>query len=72
VLRRLQRYFAQIPQAHRIERITLHYTGGHIVAELVLPFAAAPDDTSARALAARFNAAVRDDPDIGSVSVLFH
>jgi cation diffusion facilitator family transporter len=72
VLRRLQRYFAEIPQAHRIERITLHYAGGRIVAELVLPFSAAPDDASARALAARLNAAVRDDPDIGSVSVLFH
>jgi len=72
VLRRLERYFADIPQAQRIERTTLHYGGGHIAVELVLPRAAAPDDRSARSLAARFNAAVCQDTEIGPISVLFH
>lgn len=71
VQQRLQRYFADIPQSSRIERITLHYTGGRIVVELVLPRAAAPDDATARALAERFNAATRVDPDIDAVSTLF-
>jgi hypothetical protein len=72
VLRRLERYFADIPQARRIERTTLHYGAGHIAVELVLPLAAAPDDRSARSLTACFNAAVREDPQIGPISVLFH
>jgi cation diffusion facilitator family transporter len=71
VLRRLTRYFADIPQSHRIERTTLHYTGGRIVVELILPRTAAPDEASARALASRFSAAVESDREIGSVSILF-
>jgi cation diffusion facilitator family transporter len=71
VLNRLNRYFAQIPEANRIERITLHYANGRIVAELVLPFSTAPDNASAKALAARFNAAISADRDIRSISLLF-
>ena len=72
VLLRLRRYFADIPQAHRIERTTLHYIDGHIVVELILPLAVARDDASARALAERFSIAVKGDAQIWSVSVLFH
>lgn len=71
VLRRLQRYFANIPQANRIERTTLHYRDGHIVVELVLPRAAATDEAAARALLEQFRTAIAADHDIGSVSVLF-
>jgi len=72
VLRRLRTYFAQIPQAHRIERTTLHYIDGRIVVELILPLSVARDDVSAHALAERFSAAIKDDAQIRSVSVLFH
>jgi len=72
VVERLRRCFANIPQAHRIERTTLHYINGGIVVELVLPLSVARDDAAARSLAERFGAAVKDDPQIRSVSVLFH
>lgn len=71
VLQRLHTYFANIPQAHRIERTTLHYIDGHIVVELILPLSVARNDASARALAERFGAAIKGDPNIRSVSVLF-
>lgn len=71
VLRRLKDYFAGIPEANRIERITLHYTGGRVVVELVLPFSVAPDHDSAHRLADRFNAAADQDRDIRSISLLF-
>ncbi|HKQ30495.1 MAG TPA: cation diffusion facilitator family transporter [Burkholderiales bacterium] len=71
VLRRLQDYFAGIPEARRIERTTLHYGNGRIVVELVLPFSTVPDSARALALSARFNAAVAADTDIKSISLLF-
>jgi cation diffusion facilitator family transporter len=71
VLRRLDDYFANIPEAGRIERTTLHYTGGRIVVELVLPFTTAPNAANARKLAARFNAAAKRDKNIKSISLLF-
>ncbi len=72
IMRRLQRYFAEIPEAGRIERTTLHYSKGAIIVELILPLSTAPDDSHAHALSARFNLAVGHDPQIQSVSVLFH
>jgi divalent metal cation (Fe/Co/Zn/Cd) transporter len=71
VLRRLDGYFADIPEAGRVESTTLHYTGGRIIVELVLPFATAPNAANARKLAARFNAAAKRDRDIKSISLLF-
>ncbi len=71
VLRRLQGYFSGISEANRIERTTLHYANGRIVVELILPLSVTPDDAGARALAARFSAATKHDPEIQSVSVLF-
>ncbi len=71
VLRRLQGYFSAISEANRIERTTLHYANGRIVVELILPLSVTPDDADARALAARFSAATKHDPEIQSVSVLF-
>jgi cation diffusion facilitator family transporter len=71
VLRRLDDYFADIPEAGRIERTTLHYTGGRIVVELVLPFTTALNAANARKLAARFNAAAKRDKNIKSISLLF-
>lgn len=72
VLRRLNNYFAGIPKANRIERTALHYANGRIAVEPTLPLSVAPDTDAARALAAQFNAALKQDREIRSVSVLFH
>ncbi|MEK7303565.1 MAG: hypothetical protein AAB174_00785, partial [Pseudomonadota bacterium] len=64
--------FKDIDAAAHIERITLHYVGGRLRIELLLPLSvlASPDDGSQ--LAARFQAAVSKDPLIETLDVRFH
>lgn len=70
--KRLNNYFRDIPEARLIEHMTLHYLNGRIDIELRLPQDAVTHSTTARQLAQRFAAAVRDDRDIGKVEVYFH
>lgn len=69
---RLNNYFRDIPEARLIEHMTLHYLNGRIDIELLLPQDAVTHSTTARQLAQRFAAAVRNDRDIGNVAVHFH
>ncbi|MEK7666747.1 MAG: cation diffusion facilitator family transporter [Pseudomonadota bacterium] len=68
----LKTCFKDIDAAAHIERITLHYVGGRLRIELLLPLSvlASPDDGSQ--LAARFQAAVSKDPLIETLDVRFH
>ena len=70
--KRLNNYFRDIPEAHLIERMTLHYLNGRIDIELLLSQDAVSHSTAARQLARQFAAAVRNDRDIGNVDVHFH
>lgn len=70
--KRLNDYFRDIPEARLIEHMTLHYLNGRINIELLLPQDAVTHSTTARQLAQRFAAAVRNDRDIGNVDVYFH
>ena len=72
VLKRLERYFKDIPAARRIERVTLHYIERHIDLELLLPLAAVADAAEAGRLVARLKAAVSKDEYIGTLDVHFH
>ncbi len=72
MLQRLERYFAGIPQAKRIERITLHYLNGSIDAELLLPLASVADGREAENLKRQFTAAASVDPVIRALDVHFH
>lgn len=72
IIRRLHAYFRDILDAQRIEDITLHYLGGRIHVDLILPLDSVPDQDGARRLARQLQAAVRADPDLGTVRVLFH
>jgi cation diffusion facilitator family transporter len=72
VLKRLDGYFREIPEALQIEHVTLHYLDGHIDIELQLPLSLASPDTAALELDRQFNDAVRADKDIGSVELNFH
>ena len=72
VLKRLERYFKDIPAARRIERVTLHYIERHIDLELLLPLAAVADAAEAGRLVARLKAAVGKDEYIGTLDVHFH
>jgi cation diffusion facilitator family transporter len=71
VLRRLDRYFQDIPEARQIQHTTLHYLNGRIDVELRLPLSAAADHAAARQLARRFAEAVQADQDIHRLEVLF-
>jgi len=70
--KRLNNYFRAIPEARLIEHMTLHYLNGRIDIELLLPQDAVTHSTTARQLAQRFAAAVRDDRDVGKVDVYYH
>jgi len=70
--KRLNNYFRDIPEARLIEHMTLHYLNGRIDIELLLPQDAVTHSTTARQLAQRFAATVRDDRDIGKVDVYYH
>jgi cation diffusion facilitator family transporter len=72
VVARLQRLFAGIPAAGRIERITLHYLAGRLRIELLLPLAAAADEDNRATLAERLRDAVRGEPDIATLDVHYH
>ncbi len=72
VLKRLDGYFHAIPEAHRIERVTLHYLDGHIDIGLLLPLSVVTNMATAQDLARRLAEAVQGDKDIGLVDVQFH
>ncbi len=72
IVRRFQRYLANIPEAQRIEDITLHYLGGRIHVDLTLPLDSVPNTDEARQLCARLQAALRADPELGTVRVFFY
>ncbi|MBI3546420.1 MAG: hypothetical protein HY081_07495, partial [Gammaproteobacteria bacterium] len=71
VERRLQNYFAAIPEARQIEHITLHYLNGHLDVELLLPISVLTHTIESQTLAERFAAAAAADKDIRSVEVIF-
>jgi cation diffusion facilitator family transporter len=68
----LKACFQGIDAAARIEHIALHYIGGRLHIELLLPLAvlASPDDGAS--LAARFREALAQDQFISAVDVRFH
>ena len=72
VQQRLDGYFHDIPEARRIEQVTLHYLDGQIEIELLLPLSVAADPGAAQLLAQRFAEAVRADRQIRSVKVKYH
>jgi cation diffusion facilitator family transporter len=72
MLQRLERCFAEIPEARLIERTTLHYMSGHVNVELRLPLTALQDPQTGRRLAQRFVEAARADKDVGQVEVGFY
>ncbi len=72
VLERLERRWADIPPARRIEEVTLHYLDGKIHVDVLLPLAAVRDHAEAERVAAALRAAARELPELGEVRVHFH
>ena len=71
LLARLEHHFKDIEAAREIERVTLHYLDGRICVELVLPLSVVAIYPDAGQLTQQLQEAVRSDPDIGTVAVLF-
>jgi len=69
---RLNDYFKDLPEARAIQGITLHYLDGRVRVELRLPLASVTTAHQAAALTDRFRAAVRHDPQISQLDVVFH
>lgn len=68
----LKTRFKDIDAAAHIERITLHYVGGRLRIELLLPLSVLASPDAGPQLAARFRAAVTQDPLIETLDVRFH
>jgi cation diffusion facilitator family transporter len=69
----LKACFKDIDAASHIERVTLHYVGGRLRIELLLPLSVLANPADGVQLAARFRAAaVAKDSLISSVDVRFH
>jgi cation diffusion facilitator family transporter len=68
----LKARFRDIDATAQIERITLHYVGGRLRIELLLPLSVLASPDAGRQLAARFQAAVAKDPLIETLDVRFH
>jgi hypothetical protein len=68
----LKTCFKDIDAAQYIERITLHYVGGKLQIELLLPLSVLAHTTDGVALAKRFQEAVAKEPLVGSLDLRFH
>ena len=72
-LGRLDRHWAGIAAANHRTGVTLHYLGGRIEVEVMLPLAIVEGDPEQpRILGERLQAAVSDDADFGRVTACFH
>ncbi len=71
ILERLDGCWRDLDEAAAIRRVTLHYLNGKVHVELELPVSMAPDPVSAERLAAAFNEAVANEPDVAEVRLLF-
>ena len=71
LLPRLRRRWRHLDAASEIRRVTLHYLNGKVHVELELPLSRAPDAASAERLAESFREAVREEPDVAAVRLVF-
>jgi len=68
----LKTCFKDIDAAQHIERITLHYVGGRLRVELLMPLSVLAHPADGAALAMRFQDAVAEVPLISGLDLRFH
>lgn len=71
VLRMLREKWQGIDEINAIKTVTLHYLGGKLHVEIVLPLSVAGSVERATDLTGRLAAAARSLPDVGSVKILY-
>ena len=68
---KLRAAWSDVPEAKAIRRITLHYLDGRIQVELELPLEIALGGEDAMLIQVRFEQALKANPDVSEVRVLF-
>jgi len=68
---RLRAAWADVPEAEAIRRITLHYLDGRIQVEIELPLDLALGGDAPEPIRGRFEQALKGEPDVSEVRVLF-
>nr|VFK43085.1 MAG: cation diffusion facilitator family transporter [Candidatus Kentron sp. SD]VFK44394.1 MAG: cation diffusion facilitator family transporter [Candidatus Kentron sp. SD]VFK79822.1 MAG: cation diffusion facilitator family transporter [Candidatus Kentron sp. SD] len=68
---RLRQCWSAIGAANHIRQIDLHYLNGRIYVEVVLPIAVLTEGIDSRALSSAFQSALRREPHVGDVRLLF-
>ena len=68
---KLRAAWSEVPEAASIRRITLHYLDGRIQVEIELPLDLALGGESPEPIRRRFEQALRGEPDVSAVRVLF-
>jgi len=72
LLTKLQGRWQDLPAASKIDQVTLHYLGGQVQVELLLPFSEVGSVDEARAVVQAFQERCKDVREVGSVRVAFH
>ena len=72
LLRELELCWQPIAKAKQIEKVNLHYLGGQITAEVVLPISAANDLSDARSIASQISDTAEQLTNVDRVLVYFH
>ena len=68
---KLRAAWSDVPEAKAIRRITLHYLDGNIQVEVELPLGLALGRDAPEPIRRRFEQALKHDPDVSEVRVLF-
>ena len=68
---RLRAVWADVPEAEAIRRITLHYLDGRIQVEIELPLDLALGGDTPEPIRRRFEQALKGEPDVSEVRILF-
>ena len=72
LIRHLDGYFENIEEARHIKDVTLHYQRGKIQVEIMLPLSVLSDTSDATKVLGKFQRAIKDDNDIGSIKLLYY
>ena len=68
---KLEAAWSEVPEADAIRRITLHYLDGRLEVEIELPLDLALEGGAPEPIRERFEQALRKEPDVSAVRVLF-
>ncbi len=72
LMQRVQACWQHIEAAAEVENVTVHYLGGKVYLEVLLPLRVLQSGQNADTLQRRFREVLEDQKDIGGIELLFH